>query len=370
MLESGKITPGQAGFLMGLTVLGTANLVMPSLTARFAGADTWMAVALATFPHILLILVIDRIGKSFPQQSIVTYIRKITGKYLGILIILGYIWYLIFITAMITRTVAEFLLTTFMPDTPIEVFIIVILLLGAWAVKAGLEVLARAATFITPIFLISFAIILLLLVGEMDFSFLKPFLENGFKPVLHATLYPSIWRGQFVLMLFIWPYLNKPEQGLRSMLQVAVVIVLLLLSLTIASTSIFGPLVVTLRFPTFALVEYIDLAGFITRLDAVFMAVWIAGVFIKIGVFYYCLCLILSELLGLMDYRCTVYPLGIIIGALVIIVAPNMVVFDNLFPKVVLPLTLLFEYFLPCGLLGLIFLRGLHKKKGGKTNGV
>lgn len=363
MLESGKITPGQAGFIMMVTVLGTANLVMPAFTSRYAHMDAWMTTILAAFPHALIIFVIYRIGNTFPKESMVSYIGLITGKYLGIIIILGYLWYLIITTAMVLRTVSEFLLTSFMPDTPIEVFIIAMLLMTAWVVRAGLEVLARAATFIVPIFLISFAIILILVIKEIDLSNLTPILEHGFKPVIHATIYPTLWRGEFVLMLFMWPYLNKPEQGLKSMLQVAMIIVLVMLPITVFSTSVFGPLTSHMHFPTFALVEYIDLGGFITRLDAVFMAVWIAGVFVKIGIFYYCLCLVLSELLGLKEYRCIVYPVGIILGVLVITVAPNMAVFASLFPSVVVPLNLLFEYIVPFGLVSLIYLRGLHKGK-------
>jgi len=366
MLESGKITPGQAGFLMIFTVLGTANLTMPAITARYAGMDAWLTTIAATIPHIVLVLVIAKMSNTFPQESFVSYINKITGKYLGIMLVLGYLWYQIFATAMITRTVTEFLLASFMPDTPIEVFIIVMIFLTALVVRAGLEVLARAATFIVPIFLLSFVSIILLIIQEIDLTKLTPILEYGFKPVIHGTIYPALWRGEFILMLFIWPYMNKPNQGLRSMLQAAIVIPLIMLPLTVASITIFGPLTPRMHFPTFSLVEYISLGGFLTRLDAIYMAVWIAGVFIKIGVFYYLICLVLSELLGLKEYQSLVFPMGIILGVLVIIVAPNIAIYANLFPRVVLPLNLLFEYLIPFGLLGLIYLRGLSKgeKKG------
>jgi len=369
MLESGKITPGQAGLLMMFTVLGTANLVMPALTSRYAQTDAWMTIILSFLPHVLLIMVIYRIGQTFSQESMVCQLRKITGKFLGAVVTLGYIWYLVYSTAVITRTVSEFLLTVFMPDTPIEMFIIVMLFLGASVIRSGLEVLARAAIFIAPIFFASFGLIFVLLIGEIELSNLTPFLEHGFTPVLQGTIYPTIWRGNFILMLIIWPYLNKPEQAFKSMMQAAVIIVMVVLPITVASTAIFGPLVSYLRFPTFELAEYIDLAGFITRLDAVFMAVWIGGAFIKIGVYYYCLCLMFSEFFGLKEYRCTVYPFGIIVGALVIFIAPNMAVFDNLFTSVLVPLNLIFEFIVPCGLLGLIYLRGLHKSKRGETNG-
>ncbi|MEL7565593.1 MAG: endospore germination permease [Dehalobacterium sp.] len=368
MLEPGKITSGQAGFLMILTVLSTTNLTMPAITAKYAGMDAWLTTILATFPHIALVLVINQISKTFPQESFVSYINKITGKYLGIFLVLGYLWYQIFTSAMITRTVTEFLLTSFMPDTPMEVFIAVMILLTALVVRAGLEVLARTATFIVPIFLFSLVSIFLLTIYEIDLTQLTPILEHGFKPVIHGTIFPALWRGEFILMLFIWQYMNKPNQGLRSMLQAAIIILLIMLPLTVASVTIFGPLTARMHFPTFSLVEYISLGGFLTRLDAIFMAVWFAGVFVKIGVFYYVICLVLSEVLGLKEYKSLVFPIGIILGVLVTTVAPNIAIYAHLFPSVVVPLNFFFEYLIPFGLLSLIYLRGLHRKKNNTKN--
>ncbi|WP_089610585.1 GerAB/ArcD/ProY family transporter [Dehalobacterium formicoaceticum] len=371
MLEPGKITPSQAGFLMILTVLGTANLTMPAVTSWFAGMDAWMTIILGFFLNILLIWVIDRICKTFPKKSsisMISHINHITGRYLGTLIVLGYLSFLIFDEAVITRSVCEFLLISFMPDTPIEVFIIIMLFLSAMVVRAGLEVLARTATFIIPIFLISFGVLLVLLIGEMDLATLLPVFDGGIKPIIYGSLFPAIWQGQFVLMLFIWPYLNRPEKGFRSMLLAAVSLLFIMLSITIVATAILGPLTSHLHFPTFTIVSYMEI-GFLTRLDAIFMAVWIAGAFIKISMFYYVICLLIGELFGIKEYKCLVYPVGLIIGAMVIMIAPNMADFWSLFTNVEIPIDLLFEYLVPFGLLGVIYLRGLHKKKRGEQDG-
>jgi len=58
------------------------------------------------------------------------------------------------------------------------------------------------------------------------------------------------------------------------------------------------------------------------------------------------------------------------LGALVIIIAPNMAVFINAFPKVVVPLYLLFEYLIPMVMVSSIYLKGLPGARRGETDGI
>jgi len=362
VLEKGKISPGQAAVLMILTVLATENLIQPTISANYARADAWMLTVFAAVFQLGLIFIIDRTGKMFPGESPVHWTRTVLGTYLGMAVIILYLFYQLWLNCLIIRTIAEFLLTAFMPDTPIAVFVIVLTLLAAWVVKAGLEVLVRCATFIIPVFLVTFCLILVLLVREMDLSQITPVLEQGIKPVLKGSILPIVWRGEIVLMFFLWPYLNRPEQGFKAMVWVVVAITIVMLPTTIAVTTIFGPTAPHHIFPTYALVRYISVGQFVERVDAVVMALWIAGAFIKIGAFYYVVCLVLSELLKLKEYQAVVYPLGVIQGVLSIAVAPNVAVLTRILDRVVTSSGLTFEYLIPIVLIVCAYLRGLHRK--------
>lgn len=362
MLEKGKITPGQAAFLMMFAVLATANFNQPAIAAADAKMDAWMTSIVAVIPAIILAVVMERLAKMFPGLPPTQYIQVILGKYLGIGLVTFIILWLIWTNALIIRTIVDFIVTAFMPKTPIEVFIGILIILTAWIVRAGLEVLGRAATFLIPIFVGSFLIILLLLFPEMDFGRITPILENGIKPVIKGSITPIAWQGEVILMLVIWPYLNKPEQGLRATILAVCAIGIILMFTSLGVTTIFGPLSSGFRFPTFMLARYVSVANFIERLDAIIMAVWIAGGFVKIGIFYYAACLMLGELLKLKEYQAVVYPLGLIQGQQTIMIAPNVAELVEILAKVWPYTALLSEYIAPIGVLVIAYARGLHKK--------
>ena len=59
--------------------------------------------------------------------------------------------------------------------------------------------------------------------------------------------------------------------------------------------------------------RYANLGGFFENMEAVIMAVWIAGAFVKISVFYYVTALGTAQWLNLSDFRPVVWPLGVLI---------------------------------------------------------
>lgn len=362
MLEKGKITPAQATFLLMFSVLATANFNLPAIAAAEAKMDAWMTPLVATIPGLILAVIMAKLAQMFPGLTLTQYIQLILGKYIGWGVGIAYLLWLVWTNILIIRTAVDFIVTAFMPETPIEVFIAILIFLTAWGVRAGLEVLGRSASFLIPIFVGTFVLIFILLFHEMDFLRLTPVLEDGIKPVVKGSITPIAWRGEVVLMAFIWPYLNKPEQGLKATIWAVLAIGIILVFTSLGVTTIFGPLSAQFRFPTFMLARYVSVANFIERLDAIIMAVWIAGAFVKIGIFYYVSCLILGELLNLQEYQAIVYPLGIIQGFQTIEIAANASILVMILARVWPYTAFIFEYIIPIGILMVAFARGFHKK--------
>ncbi|GAA3319439.1 hypothetical protein GCM10020331_026350 [Ectobacillus funiculus] len=75
--------------------------------------------------------------------------------------------------------------------------------------------------------------------------------------------------------------------------------------------------------PLMAAVTYISIADFLSHLESLVMACWIAGAFMKIGVIYYALVLGLAQWLNLSDYRPIVFPVGFLMILMSIWQVPN-----------------------------------------------
>lgn len=62
--------------------------------------------------------------------------------------------------------------------------------------------------------------------------------------------------------------------------------------------------------------RYISIADFFEHVESIVMALWVAGAFIKISVFYYAAVLGTAQLLHLKNYKPIVFPLGILLALL------------------------------------------------------
>lgn len=269
MLEKGKITDLQLLLLLTVTVLGTAALLLMSLSPEAAGRDAWLVPALSVPVIILVALVTVNLGLRFPNKTIVEYAPVIFGRYFGKAVALVYPLGFIYIGSIILSQFSFFLTTAFMPDTPFLVFSMVLVLLSAWAVRGGIEVIARVGQFAFWIFMASFILIFALLSNQMDFSKLLPVLERGIVPILKPMPVPIAFRSEIFVVLMLLPILNQPWKAYRSAIWSVVLVTAALILGQMAVVSVVGPEIPgRLLFPILTLARTIEVAEFITRLES------------------------------------------------------------------------------------------------------
>lgn len=365
MLNEEKISSTQLMFLLVTLVTATGWLFVPAITAEAAGESGWISVLIpATVFGVAVVLVCVALGLRFPGRTVIEYSGDIAGKFGGKVVGLGYIFFFLHINGVIIREFGEFMVTAFMPDTPLLVFNGVMVLLAAYAVRCGLEVICRANQFVFPLAVLSLFVIIALVAGEMHLENLLPVMEEGLAPVLKGALAPASWRGEVVVLLMFLPYLNFPQEAGKAGLLAVIFIGILLTLATAAVIAVFGEgMAAHLTFPTLYLARYVSVAGFIERVEAIVMVLWVAGIFVKISCFYQAAALAVAQWLGLKDYRPLVLPLG------VVQLVWSVTLFDNsrelvaFLAKTFPPYAYVFELGIPL----LLLLIALIRKKGGVT---
>jgi spore germination protein KB len=315
MLEKGKISPRQTGQLMFITILATIILFVPAITATLAGHDAWLApFPGATFSLITLFFV-AWLGHKHPGQTLFQYSETILSKWPGKAVGLIYVFGFIHINAIIVREFGDFITTSFMPNTPISVFNFSLLFLAAWAVIAGLEAIARMNEFIILLVVSFLLLIILLSTPNWDVSNFLPFFSRGPMPILKAAAVPAAWHGEIVVLGVILPFMTRPGRAFLAGSMALFASAFLLTLGVLGALAVFGPeLVASFRFPLHLFTRTINLGGILARFEVVVMITWVAGVFIKTSVFYYCAALGMAQLFGLSEYRPVVFPIGIIIA--------------------------------------------------------
>jgi spore germination protein KB len=364
MLEQGKISYIQAFYLLVNLVAATAAIFLPAIVTQESGRNAWLAPVLATIPGIYLALVIGSLGKRYPGQTLIQYLQSALGTWPGRFAGAFYIFYFLHTNALIIREFGELMVGLLFPRTPLLVFHGVMLLLCAWAIRGGLEVLARTLEITVPLGIFLYTTMIVLTANKMDFNNLAPVLENGILPVIRGSLAPAGWWGEIILLAMFLPYMARPGEGRRCAILSVAVIGFILTYGAAANILMFGPETASrLTFPTFSLFRSISLAGFFERIESMAVAIWVMGLFGKIALFYYATVLGAAQLVNLKTYRPLVLPFGVLLVALSILVAANSGDLVAHIAKVWPIFAYVFEYIIPTGLLLAAVAFGAKRKK-------
>jgi spore germination protein KB len=360
MLEAGKIDSKQAIFLMVSMVIATAYVFITSSTTRLARQDNWISMLLAILVALLIVWLVVNLSLRFPGKTLFQYPEVILGRWPGKVVALLYIWFYIHINAEIIREYGTFLVTAFMPETPMIVFELMIMALAAYAVRNGLEVFTRVNQVILPIIFVSIAILVVLGSQEMDLKRLLPvYIDNGAVPIIKGAVTPALRMGEIVTMAVLIPYLNKTKQAYRIALTATSITGFLLLTAVVTDLATYGPEVnAGWFFPELNTVRMIHLANFLERMEAFIMVIWVAGALIKISVYYWAAALGAAQWLELKDYKPLVLPLGIILLALSIMIHDSVMDLFVYTGTFVSPVLAIFEVVIPLILLVIAVIRG------------
>lgn len=312
-MEKGKISSLQLAFMMYPTIVATAILSAPSLTAGYAKNDLWLSPILASLPGFVIVYIVYKLHKLYPKQTVIQFSGQIIGPVLGKILGVIFIFTFIQITGLITRTYAEFIVGSFLLHTPIIVIIDSMIFLCALMVSVGIEGLGRVAQLFSPIFIFPLFILFFLVIPEFDFKNIFPILGNGIMPPIKGAVVPSGWFTEFFLISVLLPFLSDREKGMKYQMMTVFFVMMTLVGVNLIVLFVLGSTTANRVYPLMLISRYISIADFFEHLESVVMAIWIVGAFVKISVFYYVAALSTAQWLNLSDYRSVVWPIGILI---------------------------------------------------------
>ena len=211
------------------------------------------------------------------------------------------------------RGYSEFIVSSFLINTPISVIMASMVLLCAFAVQGGIEVLGRLAQLFSPLFIVPIFIFVILLSPDFDVKNIFPILGEGIIPSLKGAMVPGGWYSEFFLIIFLLPFLTDVKKARKYGMLTVLAVMLTLVVVNLTVLFVLGPTTASKVFPLMNATRYVNLGDFFENLESIAMAVWIVGAFVKISVFYYAVVLGTAQWLNLSDYRVIIWPFAIII---------------------------------------------------------
>ncbi|RBW70195.1 spore gernimation protein [Bacillus taeanensis] len=363
-MEKGKISALQLAMMMYLEIIATGILFLPATTFSYAGRDLWISPILASVIGFLTVFIVYRLSQFYPKDTIIQYstdiLGVIPGKVVGAAILLFYM-------QGISNTIwqyGEFINSSFLPHTPQIVVLGSMILACAFAVRGGIEVMGRIAEMIIPIFLLLFLFIIILLLPDAEVKHLFPIMGKGIIPSIKGAAFVNIWFGQFLFLSFFLPFVTDQKKGGKWGVVSALVVLLTMVVTNLITLFVLGEATGSFYSPVMTAVKYISIADFLSHLEALVMAIWIAGAFIKICVFYYVVVLGTAQWLNFSDYRPIVFPLGFLMVLLAAWQFPTTAAYFS-YNRTVDPfLNPIIQTSIPMFLLLVAYIRkGKHQKK-------
>lgn len=324
MLEDGKISSKQFYFTILVLTLSASIFILPRIMISQTKQDVWQVMLVAFLIDVIVAVVLYVLGMRYPGRTMIQYSETILGKVLGKASGAVFAGFFAVMGATCLRCLAEFLTSAVIPETPPVAVHLLVLLISAYGVNGGLEVITRLAELLGPVLILSIFLLIGLSLNQMEFEHLQPMFRHNPLELLQASLIPGSWFGICIAMGMFMPYHNRPEQTLKAKLGGVATGVLLLLLVLLAIIAVFDVnLASRERYPIYRLASIIDVGGIFQRLEIVAMTIWVSAEFFTVIVLYYLAVLGFAQVIELKDYR----PLTPIIGSIVLVI--SLLMFRN-----------------------------------------
>lgn len=345
------------------SIIATSVISVPSIIAKYADNDLWIPPILSAFIGFITVYIAHKLHQLYPKQTVIQYCEQIAGRFIGKLIALYILIFYVTATGHIARGYSEFISSSFLINTPMVLVVASMIILCAFAVQGGLEVIGRMGLLFSPLFVLPLFLFVIFLSPDFEVKNIFPILGNGLLPVLKGSIIPGGWYSEFFLSAFLFPYLSDLENGRKYGMWTVASVMFTLVIVNLTVLFVLGVTTSAKVFPLMNASRYVSLGGFLENLESVAMAIWIVGAFIKISVFYYVAVLGTAQLFKLSDYRILVWPFAILFVELAFWGVPNSVDYYNYLTTVVPFYAPFAQTILPLFLLLLAYLRKMRKNK-------
>ncbi|MFJ9500023.1 GerAB/ArcD/ProY family transporter [Brevibacillus centrosporus] len=204
-----------AGFLVHATQIGVGVLGYQRVIAEEAGHDAWIAVVLAGLATHLIVLLITKTLKSYPNADIYGIQVDVFGKWLGTVLGVLYAIYFFLSATLILRTYVEVVQTWMFPNLPTWVLTAIILFLALYTIMGGIRVVA-GYTFFSVSATIWLVCDLYYPLQYAQWEYLFPILEANAEQIFKGMLGMTLSTIGFEILYVIYPYVQNKERLSRS----------------------------------------------------------------------------------------------------------------------------------------------------------
>jgi spore germination protein KB len=286
------ISVGQLAILYVSYMVGSSMINVPNPMVQFAGNMAWFSLAVSTLLGMLLLGCVLYLFRCHPDDVYTVYLKRVYGKWIAGVITVLFLLMLLLMFAYIVLDIGKFFTNTMMVETPMYVFNSLTVVISAYAVQAGIEVMARMFFPLMGSMMLAVAVIVILAIPLGRVEMLLPLFPEGIKPVLHGIYFSFGFPfGELILFSVILPFVEKRSRRHAGKWMYAMTALsgFLLLTVILTTELTLGPLAGDRKFSLYAVGRLINVGQFLIGLEAIVGIALIAGSFMKAAIVLYIL---------------------------------------------------------------------------------
>ncbi|MFF2176080.1 endospore germination permease [Lysinibacillus sp. NPDC058147] len=369
-MEKEIISSRQFMIITLLFSIGTAILILPASVTIEAKQDAWIAAIIGVVISLLLIKLFVTLGKRTPTLTFVEANEKILGRFFGKFTSIGFILIALLSAGELLYFIGIFMKTEIMPETPTMAFAFLFSIIIIYAAFLGIEVFARSAEILFPIFIFIFILFVVCISPSIKIENLQPILEAPKKSIFFSMIrFISLFSFPLVILLMIFPSAVNVQKSAQKGFYVGSIIGgIVLVSIITLSILVLGPANTASRtFPSYSLAQRISIGNFLQRIEVIMATMWIISIYIRTFMYFYAAVVGIAQICKINNHRPLIFPLGMIILGLSQIVHPN-IIHSDIYNRDTWPIfSLVVMVFLPLVLLIVAKIRKINGTQGNNT---
>ncbi|OOB80175.1 MAG: hypothetical protein BEN19_06350 [Epulopiscium sp. Nuni2H_MBin003] len=308
--HNSRISMHQFRIMLTLQMFNMSILILPRICSTIVGQDGYWLPLFGFLIGSIYIFAITGLTNRFRGKSFVEYSKIILTKPIGILVTIMFLVKIIITIGFELRLFAEMIQRVLLPNTPLEVIMLLMLFATYYLIKSGVEAQGRMAEILVYFIFVPVVIVMLFIMFKADYNQLLPMFRSDVNKVLVGSFHTSVTFMPLEFVLVIGAFVNRPKKIRRCCFSALLVITILEVLIIILTFTGIGTIESSREFwPVLTLMESIQLPGsFIENQEILMMGWWIMSVFMYISAGVYVASLLVSQLCNFKRENVTIIP--------------------------------------------------------------
>ena len=300
---------GKQGF--AITVLFLLSNCYSVLFGMGAGRDVWLSYLVALALAMALSSVLTHSMKRCDESDFFSFLDHLLTRIGGSILSLLLALYTLFSSVTSLCLFGRFNQFTALSRTPSIILPLLIVLLGVWACRSGVEALGRMASLTLYFTGVVFLIFALFGFSEQKWETLLPILQHGPTPVLRGGLAVFLNQlGDLIFLTAILPHLSRQRSFKLGVLVggVALTVIALVTLTTLGATETAAEF-----YPVFTVLSIRSIGRFVQHLEVLSSIAMTIFAFFRVALSLYFVAKAVAHVFHLPDYRASLLPIGLLL---------------------------------------------------------